>query len=104
MTAGLGHKETEMLHEFDADRLLAVNLRTLNRFPDQRVEIFFAAPELEEEGLMVNPGTEKGDFVVRDIDPFCDQLAGSLHTMTKSDIGPTGSGVDRPAVCCHRVD
>src|SRR5580692_8985422 len=80
MTAGLGDEESEMFHEFDADRLLGGYLRMLDRFPDRRVEIFFSAPELEEECLMVDPGTEKGHFVVRDIDPFRDHLARSLHT------------------------
>src|SRR5260370_39748393 len=94
MTTGLGDKESEVFHEFDADRLLGVYLRMLDRLPDRRVEVFFSAPELEEECLMVDPRTEKGDFVVRDIDPFRDHLARSLHTMSESNLRATCGGVD----------
>ena len=89
---------------FDADRLLGIYLRMLDRLPDRRVEIFFSAPELEEECLMVDPGTEKGDFVLMDVDPFRDHLARPLHTVAESNVGAKGRGVDGPTVCCHRVD
>ena len=67
MTTGLGDKVPEVFHEFDADGLFCVYLRALDRLPDQRVEVFFSAPEFEEEGLMIDSGTEKRDFFVRDM-------------------------------------
>ena len=53
---------------------------------------------------MVDAGAEEGHFSVRHIDPFGDHLAGSLHTMTESNVRAASGGVDRPAVCRHRVD
>ncbi len=104
MTAGLGDKKSEVFHEIDADRFFGVILRTLDRFPDRWVEIFFSSPELEEERLMIDPGAEEGDFVIGDIDPFSEHLAGSLNAVAKPDVRTTGCGVYRPAICRHRVD
>src|SRR6202044_1514191 len=99
MAAGLSNKEPEVFHEVDTDWFFPVNFRALNRFPDRRVEILLPPPIFQEERLMINPGAEEGDFVVGDTDPFCQHLAGPLNAVAKSNVGATGCGVDRPAIC-----
>src|SRR6202051_3421125 len=101
MTARLGNEKPEVFHQIDPDRFFPVNIRTLDSFPDRRVEIFLASPEFEEKRLMIDPGAEEGDFVIRHVDPFGEHLAGSLNAVAKPDVRPTGCGVYRPAIGRH---
>ena len=62
------------------------------------IEIFFFGPELEKEGLMIDPGTEEDEIRVRYFNPFGQQLAGALNTVTKADMRKAGACGDRPAI------
>src|SRR6516162_3890985 len=65
MTAGLGYEVAKLLHEFDADRLLAQVFRPLDSLPDGRVKVLIATTKLQEKGLMIDAGAEKSDLGVR---------------------------------------
>src|SRR6516162_851203 len=75
MAAGLGHKVPKLLHEFDADRLLAQVFRLLDSLPDCRVKVFIAATEFQEKGLMIDAGAEKSDLGVRNANPVREHFA-----------------------------
>ena len=60
--------------------------------------------ELEEEGLVVDPGADEVDLVVGRADPAGQHLAGALHAVAQPHERAARPGADRPAVGRHRVD
>src|SRR5262249_24338648 len=94
---------TEMFHQLDSHGLVSVNFRALDRLPNLWVEILLASAKLEKERLMVDTRAEERDVLVRDVHPLGQRLACSLHTVAKSDVRLTGSGIDCPAVGRHGI-
>ena len=104
VAARLGDEVAEVLHQVDPHRLLRRRSPAARSPARSRVEIFVAAPELEEERLVVDAGAAEDHLVVGHVDPARQHLAGALHAVAQPDVRPPGRAVERPAVGGHRVD
>ncbi len=104
MAARLRDKIAEVFHEIGAHGLLGHDLWPVDGFPDQRIDIFLAAPEFEEERLVVDAGTQEIHLVVGHVDPLCEHLAGTLHAVTQTDMRAPAAVGYCPAIGGHWVD
>src|SRR5215203_1211094 len=90
--------------QLDAHGLLSTYLLSFNGVLDLRVKVFFAAAELEEESLVIDPCAKEVDLLVGNPDPRGEHLARPLYAVAESHVRASCAEIHRPAVGRHRVD
>ena len=108
MPAGLGHEVPEVAHHLEADAILFVPHRIVQRLTQARVEILppvGMVAQVQEPCLMVDPRHLVGQFGVVHPDKLCQAFGRPLNAMAEADVPDAGQHLaDRPHDHGHRVD
>ena len=110
MLAGFGHEMPELLHGFEADRILGRISAVLGHLAQAGIEILprsvaMALLEFEKEGDMVEAGTEEIDVGDRLVETAREMRRRLLDAVAQADIADVRRRLgDRPGIHRHGVD